>query len=172
MTSRKGFTIVELLIVVVVIAILAAITIVSYNGIQNRATDSVVQSDIRQLSKQLDSYNVTNGSYPTSDAELTSIGIKMSKSNYGRNVVSGTDQYNIVYCRPQSDPSRYAIIASSKSGTLYQYVDGTITTIARSSWDTPAIPSATLCTNAGIPTSSPQVWLYQQNVWKTWVGGS
>lgn len=36
-TRAAGFTIVELLIVVVVIAILAAITIVSYNGIQERA---------------------------------------------------------------------------------------------------------------------------------------
>jgi prepilin-type N-terminal cleavage/methylation domain-containing protein len=34
---RQGFTIVELLIVVIVIAILAAITIVAYNGITNRA---------------------------------------------------------------------------------------------------------------------------------------
>ena len=35
--TKSGFTIVELLIVIVVIAILAAITIVAYNGIQNRA---------------------------------------------------------------------------------------------------------------------------------------
>lgn len=38
--DKSGFTIVELLIVVVVIAILAAITIVAYNGIQNRAKKS------------------------------------------------------------------------------------------------------------------------------------
>lgn len=47
--TQKGFTIVELLIVVVVIAILAAITIVAYNGIQNRAYTSKVQSDLRNL---------------------------------------------------------------------------------------------------------------------------
>lgn len=39
-TQRSGFTIVELLIVVVVIAILAAITVVAYTGIQNRTYDS------------------------------------------------------------------------------------------------------------------------------------
>ena len=43
-TIYNGFTIVELLIVVVVIAILAAITIVSYNGISNRAKSSAVQA--------------------------------------------------------------------------------------------------------------------------------
>ena len=41
-----GFTIVELLIVIVVIAILAAITIVAYTGIQDRAKESNVQSDL------------------------------------------------------------------------------------------------------------------------------
>ena len=42
--KQSGFTIVELLIVVVVIAILAAITIVAYNGIQNRAKSSAAQA--------------------------------------------------------------------------------------------------------------------------------
>lgn len=44
--SQTGFTIVELLIVVVVIAILAAITIVSYNGIQQRALNSASLSTV------------------------------------------------------------------------------------------------------------------------------
>jgi prepilin-type N-terminal cleavage/methylation domain-containing protein len=43
--TKSGFTIVELLIVIVVIGILAAITIVAYNGIQDRANDTSVKSD-------------------------------------------------------------------------------------------------------------------------------
>ena len=42
---KAGFTIVELLIVIVIIGILAAITIVAYNGIQQRAQAATVQSD-------------------------------------------------------------------------------------------------------------------------------
>ena len=60
-----GFTIVELLIVIVIIGILAAITIVAYNGIQNRAFNSRVQSDIKNVQKLVENYNAINGSYPS-----------------------------------------------------------------------------------------------------------
>jgi len=49
----RGFTIVELLIVIVVIGILAAITIVAYNGIQQRATTAAIQSDVAQNAKSI-----------------------------------------------------------------------------------------------------------------------
>lgn len=49
---QPAFTIVELLIVIIVIAILAAISVVAYTGIQNRAHDSIVQSDLSQAYRQ------------------------------------------------------------------------------------------------------------------------
>jgi type IV pilus assembly protein PilA len=52
-SKQTGFTIVELLIVVVVIAILAAITIVSFNGIQARANQAKIDSDISVLNKSI-----------------------------------------------------------------------------------------------------------------------
>lgn len=63
--GESGFTIVELLIVVVVIAILAAISIVSYTGITNRATESAVNTDAVQLGKQVELFKAVNGRYPT-----------------------------------------------------------------------------------------------------------
>lgn len=59
--DKKGFTIVELLIVIVVIAILAAITIVAYNGIQQRARDARRASDISQIKKALLAYDARHG---------------------------------------------------------------------------------------------------------------
>lgn len=60
-----GFTLVELLIVIVVIAILAAISIVAYNGIQDRARNVATQNDIQQIASLIEQYNVYNGSYPS-----------------------------------------------------------------------------------------------------------
>lgn len=64
--NQRGFTIVELLVVIVVIGILAAITIVSYTGISGRATVASLQSDLTNASKRLKMYYTDNGSYPQS----------------------------------------------------------------------------------------------------------
>lgn len=63
MNRRSGFTIVELLIVVVVIAILAAITIVAYNGISSRANDAAITSDADTLRKKVELRHAENDEY-------------------------------------------------------------------------------------------------------------
>lgn len=60
----RGFTIVELLIVIVVIAILAAITITAFNGVQTRTRDSQRVADMNSIVKALELYKVQNGQYP------------------------------------------------------------------------------------------------------------
>lgn len=59
-----GFTIVELLIVIVVIGILAAITIVAYNGAQDKARAATVASDLREAADQLNIDQARTGQYP------------------------------------------------------------------------------------------------------------
>jgi general secretion pathway protein G len=63
-SKQDGFTIVELLIVIVVIGILAAITIVAYNGIQQRAVVASLTSDLVNASNKLKLYQVDNSGYP------------------------------------------------------------------------------------------------------------
>src|SRR5687768_9115738 len=70
--KSRGFTIVELLIVIVVIGILAAITIVAYNGIQNRARETSLKSDLVNIAKQIEMYHA-DGDYPANDTQLQSI---------------------------------------------------------------------------------------------------
>src|SRR5690554_8196211 len=63
---RRGFTIVELLIVIVVIAILAAIVVVAYNGVTKQAYETSLKSDLRNASTQLELYNTMGSGYPAS----------------------------------------------------------------------------------------------------------
>jgi prepilin-type N-terminal cleavage/methylation domain-containing protein len=61
----SGFTIVELLIVIVVIGILAALVIVTYNGIQQKARDTERKTDVKALQGHLEAYWANNAKYPT-----------------------------------------------------------------------------------------------------------
>lgn len=64
-TARNvGFTIVELLIVIVVIAILAAIVIVAYNGVQVRALNAAKNDELVAYQKLFEVYKAENGNYP------------------------------------------------------------------------------------------------------------
>ena len=69
--KEKGFTIVELLIVIVVIGILAAIVIVAYNGIQNRAKTVRAQTNANAVQKIAESYNTDNNVYPSTIGQFS-----------------------------------------------------------------------------------------------------
>jgi type II secretion system protein G len=66
-TKQSGFTIVELLIVIVVIGILAALVITTFTGIQQKARNTERQTDIKAIHGQVEAYYAQNGRYPTLD---------------------------------------------------------------------------------------------------------
>jgi prepilin-type N-terminal cleavage/methylation domain-containing protein len=94
--KQPGFTIVELLIVIVVIGILAGITIIAYNGIQSRAHASQAQADSESVTKLLAISNVNNGSFPT-DLSTVNNGNPMSVAD-GTSYTYHPGSGNTSYC--------------------------------------------------------------------------
>lgn len=122
--QQFGFTIVELLIVIVVIGILAAITIVAFNGVSQKARVATIQSDLEGSAKQLESYKIgtsTNEQYP---ADLSTAALKASAGT--------TYSYNI-----NTDSNTYCLSATN-GGTTYSVVSGNST------------PQTGDCTTAGL----------------------
>ena len=110
----SAFTIVELLVVIVVIGILAAITIVSYGGVTGRATIVSLQSDLTNASQQLKMYQVTNSAYPTAiDCSATPAANTICLKS------SGSNTYNTIRVNNNTDPQTFCLAASNGNSEHY-----------------------------------------------------
>ena len=157
----KGFTIVELLIVIVVIAILAAITIVSYNGIQGRANDTVIKSDLRNIGQQVINYQITNGSIPTTVTQWQGMEAQASRNSYSKRYVSGGTPYNLLLCYVGATSDNWGLIAESTSGNTFIFKKGSVVETISGQ----LVQSATMCANEGF-TGATTFWLYNAGVWR------
>ncbi|MFZ1250467.1 MAG: LamG-like jellyroll fold domain-containing protein [Candidatus Microsaccharimonas sp.] len=114
--KRSGFTIVELLIVIVVIAILAAITVIAYNGITRRANESAIKNEVAQAAKQIESlkFNTPPELYP---ADLAATRLKNGNGIYAYFYEASTN----TFC-----------VQSSKNDIVYYTTSASIAPIAGS----------------------------------------
>lgn len=114
---QPAFTIVELLVVIVVIGILAAITIVSYTGISQSAIKATLLSDLSSASKELKLFQVINDNYPQTircDAVDSNIN-KCLKSSPGN---SFDYSYN-----NSSNPETFTLDATNTNSYTYRVTD-------------------------------------------------
>ena len=123
-TKKDGFTIVELLIVVVVIAILAAITIVSYNGIQNRAKQSAIQSSASQAGKKLLAHAIVNAE--TLPTDLASVGITDSGATTYKYVYDSSVKPNLFCVSATQGAFSYAATSKSSQTIEGQCVNNSV----------------------------------------------
>ena len=68
--NNKGFTLIELMIVIAIIGILAAIAIPQFQIYRERAANAVIQSDLKNFATAMEIYRTENSSYPADFSEL------------------------------------------------------------------------------------------------------
>ncbi|PID30332.1 hypothetical protein CR973_02935 [Candidatus Saccharibacteria bacterium] len=117
--NKKGFTIVELLIVIVVIGILATLVIVTFTGMQQKARNTQRQTDINAIQSHVEAFYAQNGFYP-SIGDLTSSAVRSAQMKgldpealldpkQSTGTISGTAVAANTY--------QYSYVASASSGT-------------------------------------------------------
>lgn len=124
---NQGFTIVELLIVIVVIGILALLVITTYSGIQAKARNSKRQSDVKSLQTQLEAYFSQNGYYPSlTDLNTGTSATAADPSTWAATNMKSLDQNALV---DPSNPKASKQLKGSAQANWYSYAplasDGT-----------------------------------------------
>jgi prepilin-type N-terminal cleavage/methylation domain-containing protein len=112
--TMSGFTIMELVIVIIVIGILMAITLVTYNGAQDRAKNAQTLSAVDQWLKALEIYRARNGSFPAMNSCLG--------ANY-LYTVSGAGASGVGQCR-QDDATTGVVDSAAFDALLVKYLSG------------------------------------------------
>ena len=117
---KKGFTVIELLVVIVVIGILTSITIVTYSSIQQRSRDSRRDSDTTQIKIAIEKFHSDKSMYPASCGDNTSCPISslaVELSSYLKtvphdpiNTVNSIGDYQ--YIRGAVTDDSYALLVS------------------------------------------------------------
>lgn len=111
--SMRGFTIIELLLVVVIIGILSSIIFISYNGVSQKAIISSMKMDLSNVVNKLKIYQIDDDQYPLSLDELDSV--RPSAGNNYQYVVSNNTM-----------PIGYCVATLNGSMTYHTDSDGTI----------------------------------------------
>lgn len=160
--KQRGFTIVEILIVIVVIAILASIVVISFRTVQQRTQETSVRNDLKNMAEQVELARLDLRRYPTV-TQLTTMGIAVNKKTYGVNPTGAT----IFYCVNHAGTS-FSFVARVKTAMVLKFssADGQVSSYSGDS------TAPQLCLDSGVEGTTTTVYSTPFTVngsWNSWV---
>jgi type IV pilus assembly protein PilA len=114
--NEKGFTLIELMIVIAIIGILAAIAIPQFSAYRKRAFNATAESDVRNLATAQEAYYVDNQSYANTATSLTGSYGYFPSGNVNATVTGGLQTYTITAYHSTGDKT-YSLIGPG--GTVH-----------------------------------------------------
>jgi general secretion pathway protein G len=101
--KQKGFTLVELMVVIIILAVLTGIAIPSYLALRNRAREQATRSEMQNMATALEIYNADNVGYPDALADLAPYMVN----------VPVNDAWGVAYVYAVGDPASTYTLTSS-----------------------------------------------------------
>ncbi len=120
MTNQKGFTLVELLVVIAIIAILSTLAVVALNSARQKSRDAKRVSDIKQVQTALELYFGDQNAYPTAATAVTlgdATHLTLSSTNGFAATAAGTTYMGNVPSNPSPNGASYSY--TSADGSTY-----------------------------------------------------
>jgi type IV pilus assembly protein PilA len=115
-----GFTLVELLVVILIIGILAAIAIPAYTGQKNRAQDAATREDVRIARIALEAFSTQEGTYDATVEELVDLEPALSGAR-NLTVVGGADTFIVsADSPPGSNGGTFSMVRAPGGGVTHQ----------------------------------------------------
>lgn len=129
--QRSGFTLIELMIVMIIMGVLVTIGIGTFTSSQKKSRDVKRKNDLRQISISLEAYNNDKGQYPDSSATGTMLGCGVNDSQecaWGGTFSDKNDTLYMVQLPTDPTSTRryfYVAAANNKSYQLYARLENT-----------------------------------------------
>ena len=115
--DRSAFTLMEILVVIGILGVLAAIAIQQFTLYRSRSIDTEMRSDLKNAAIAMESYFAEYRSYPTSVTAITAAGFRQTNGVALTIVITSPSTFTLTTSKP--DGTQPSFVFDSSTGSIY-----------------------------------------------------